>query len=83
MDDRAAGVIAHLGKMPVWMAAGGDRPSEEEEDDIFDRSVTLPVDEEGNVKIDGSNLAQLITHRFAKGNSVVGEELTEAQIDAI
>ncbi len=83
IDDRAAGVIAHLGKMPVWMAAGGDRPSEEEEDDIFDRSVTLPVDEEGNVKIDGSDLAQLITYKFAAGNSVVGEELTEAQIDAI
>ncbi len=65
IDDRAAGAIAHVGKMPVWMAAGGARPSEKEEDDIFDREVPLPVDEEGNIIVDKSDLAQSIMYMFA------------------
>ncbi len=69
IDDRAAGVIAHVGKMPVWMAAGGARPSEEEEDDLFDRGVELEVDEFGNIKVDGSDLAQLIMYKFAKATT--------------
>lgn len=93
IDDRAAGVIAHMGRMPVWMAANGDRPSEEEVDDVFDRSVELAVDEDGNVKVDGSDLAQLITHKFCTpapsggagsgASALEGNELTEAEIDAI
>ena len=86
LDSKAAGVIAHMGRMPVWMAANGDHPSLVEEDDLFDRSVTLAVDEDGNVKVDGSDLAQLITYKFCKpamegGDS--GKELTEAEVDAI
>ncbi len=65
IEDADAGAIAHVGRMPVWMAAKGVTPSEVEEDDFFDRSVALPVDEEGNVKIDKSNLAQRVMAMFA------------------
>jgi hypothetical protein len=47
------------------MAASGARPSEKEEDDIFDWEVELEVDEFGNIKVDKSNLAQRIMYKFA------------------
>jgi hypothetical protein len=84
IDDRAAGVIAHVGKMPVWMAAGGARPSEEEEDDLFDRGVELEVDEFGNIKVDGSDLAQLIMFRHATattGGGAGGRDESEDEDD--
>lgn len=81
IDDRAAGVIAHMGRMPVWMAAGAAPTFEEEEDDIFDYTPELELDEEGNPIVDKSDLAQLITHKYAVKNT--GMSVDDFNIDDI